>query len=1625
MDAESPRLAAPVSPSLDERGKQKRGKKKSGSKAEAIPGKSKKDKPGKFTGKTPKKKAAADGDDAAGLEPSSVSSSSPDKHSRFEESEGITINDAFNDDGKKRGNIQALITDNEFAFEKSSTLPSPTSPGSDSVFEDSPFSSKREHSKSRSRSGSRNRFSGFFKRKKQRSRSETDLSCEVNTAVDDIPLESSTKSDRKRRAKSATRYVSEAVDTKYAVGATAQGASPRKANLKRESPHYAYDSRIQPRDRLLNMTVRDAAIEQIRQKRVDSVGTSPQRMQQGSEVNDSLTRHSYTYDTMSPSFSEDTLPASTTSGFTGEGRIGKGHQTTSVLVHHAPATPVENPDRSSTLPRVGARSKSTTQAPSGLSARRNDMDGSAHGSSRTIPRNFSTPAFPKQGSGVSEIKDNRLSGQPLQRRSGLSALAQNTRSPENDYIPSNMTNTGLVFPPINSKNSQVAEAESDAIGSRDIADYNSENNREKRKASLSKFLELRQALPTSLGISRRMSGSSDSGVTSRDTSPSASIIQRHTRKNLDNVHTEIPKHSGIPSATSAFEQRMSQPSLRQSGATSSTLPSAFITSPHPQTTNPYVLSSVAIADSNVFGAPRLFLNGANLEATDDSSREKKKSKLPKTPNETEGDNSGFVCPSPNMDTSVSSSYRSSDQGFVESESSDMDVDDIHDDNSDFSTPPEEVESFPAYDEDAETSMRFATPHVLEKLLADTQKQISQDRKATPSFSSYDPYAKSDSQFRYVPRGTRRAKSDEDNKYRPHSPRRTFRQAPSFSDGASSNRTLSESLETLKEKAPSEQVKHYPTNASFLDKKPLEEDRLSLASTSTLTSHETPGLHPFDVAVSKASDYTTSSDFQSSQDRSEQKSVPVMGMAAQHKYRRTFSPSRVRKHLISTPEEDTTGPSYALNRPSAFAPPPSNVSNVSQEPILRLSETIPNQCSAVSPILSPTCSSTPPTSKVGKKVEKQRDSQDIKAVSTKVESPVSTASPLFSTDTSKNYCDVTICSPQTVPKTSQVLPVRSASLQSEDFRKPLPTAQYVTDTSNILVKQNEIPIEEVIVKNVSRQETAPIPKANEPHAQTSLETERETEAFFPLIHGLELSSDETPTFKGDSLRDYLQGQARIMRSRSMSPRKEKSGLNVRKSPDKKKVKKMDYKNKKAGEIDELIPKQSEFEEGTIVYDSESQALSAQHGNVSNKPLVSILRREGHEKRLIVMVDKECQTSSWLISSLVKEKSGKSKKKKQSVSQLKNRRDSSASDTAVPEKLILKRRNATQWSSLGDLRKITTEKPRRSSRSPEKRLFRSKSSKSNRSKKSIEGAGIVDPLRPGGSQFQGGGDGLPKPKKLSLTAIILLKNRLAKFKERKKKERDRRMSQEEDDQTESDVPSDTLITIENELNLSKLEVSKETDIIDDNIFEPEFSLDYSKKQIRFEEMSPSEPMQSEEPLPPLPPSTSRRMRQRRESTMRERRRKCVSYCKKFIAFLFSHIGLSSLVVAYTIMGGFIFRALESGNDMDVSGLIITKRNNLIGQLIQLAVDLKDSEAGMLNLTTEVGGHIKDFQKFIYEKVKNEGWNGQEEGVWSFASSLLYAITVTTTIAFSHTQDSSESNFKGEKSLEAFQNVFYGNL
>ncbi|XP_055356882.1 TWiK family of potassium channels protein 7-like [Paramacrobiotus metropolitanus] len=62
-----------------------------------------------------------------------------------------------------------------------------------------------------------------------------------------------------------------------------------------------------------------------------------------------------------------------------------------------------------------------------------------------------------------------------------------------------------------------------------------------------------------------------------------------------------------------------------------------------------------------------------------------------------------------------------------------------------------------------------------------------------------------------------------------------------------------------------------------------------------------------------------------------------------------------------------------------------------------------------------------------------------------------------------------------------------------------------------------------------------------------------------------------------------------------------------------------------------------------------------------------------------------------------------------------------------------------------------------------------------------------------------------------------------------------------------------------------------------------------------------------------------------------------CRKTIAFLFSHIGLTALVVGYSIMGAFLFRHLEFQHEVDKMGTIREWKNDTVEALWNITTDV----------------------------------------------------------------------------------------
>ena len=84
--------------------------------------------------------------------------------------------------------------------------------------------------------------------------------------------------------------------------------------------------------------------------------------------------------------------------------------------------------------------------------------------------------------------------------------------------------------------------------------------------------------------------------------------------------------------------------------------------------------------------------------------------------------------------------------------------------------------------------------------------------------------------------------------------------------------------------------------------------------------------------------------------------------------------------------------------------------------------------------------------------------------------------------------------------------------------------------------------------------------------------------------------------------------------------------------------------------------------------------------------------------------------------------------------------------------------------------------------------------------------------------------------------------------------------------------------------------------------------------------------------------------RRSIMRARLRKSIEYAKRALGFIISHIGLSLLVVGYTILGALVFCAVERERERQVKTQMLVRFNNTLTELMDLWI------ASYLNLRTK---------------------------------------------------------------------------
>ena len=132
------------------------------------------------------------------------------------------------------------------------------------------------------------------------------------------------------------------------------------------------------------------------------------------------------------------------------------------------------------------------------------------------------------------------------------------------------------------------------------------------------------------------------------------------------------------------------------------------------------------------------------------------------------------------------------------------------------------------------------------------------------------------------------------------------------------------------------------------------------------------------------------------------------------------------------------------------------------------------------------------------------------------------------------------------------------------------------------------------------------------------------------------------------------------------------------------------------------------------------------------------------------------------------------------------------------------------------------------------------------------------------------------------------------------------------------------------------------------------------------------------------------------------KAKEYCKKFTKFMFSHIGLCGMVMAYAVAGGFIFEHLEKHNEQkeceDAMFEYIKYENTTLVKLFKVH---EEKQLGEYFVLLEFQKILRSFRNSSVD-LKYKGINcsamGEKDGPpysWSFPGALLFSVTVITTI------------------------------
>jgi len=133
------------------------------------------------------------------------------------------------------------------------------------------------------------------------------------------------------------------------------------------------------------------------------------------------------------------------------------------------------------------------------------------------------------------------------------------------------------------------------------------------------------------------------------------------------------------------------------------------------------------------------------------------------------------------------------------------------------------------------------------------------------------------------------------------------------------------------------------------------------------------------------------------------------------------------------------------------------------------------------------------------------------------------------------------------------------------------------------------------------------------------------------------------------------------------------------------------------------------------------------------------------------------------------------------------------------------------------------------------------------------------------------------------------------------------------------------------------------------------------------------------------------------------------KKTTKFLFSHIGLVGLVAVYAVAGAFLFQLLEIRQDKyncleyqgNLNTEVTTLKQNIVNYILNNATPTGIYPQDNATVAyTKIGAMLYSYRNYVIQssaKYRSSGDNCSIVNKWTYANSLLFAITIFTTIGY----------------------------